>query len=362
MPKNNRLNDTITFLRENKGKLHLSEQDIRLLEHRVEEHDRIGGGASLSLNWSWYESRPGKAARKSIRAYILISIYNGEIVAAGASGLADRLKTKGEDEINRDLSRKIKDFVAAPQIFTRAVEYTLGAAGGGKIRAVARGVLQDTTVPLTMGDVLLGRVAVMLIDMQDNVGGITTKSFDGEDQVQHMAEVLKVAGNLNMRVYEIVIDKDAALKGGKRGKVSTIQALKQHIPESPRCRFMPKPYFNSFQDTPLAAWLKEDKIKTVVVMGYDANLCVKNTIFGTPEDFEVLSGRKRTKSEVEEWRLETPNSELYKEHMIPLIEDKRLRGYLPGLLDKGYIVITSRAIAASGLMTLEEDYGPITGI
>ncbi len=367
MPTENRLKDTIDYITENRATLKLSDLDITRLKEIIAAKDRINNGADLSLNWSWYNSRPSKDLRKNIRANILISIYSDEIKVRDTANLAARLKPLSENDLNNELSKKIKDFTAVPPLAIQAVSYTLNARGHDSTRAEGASTKTDTPVPEYMATLPRGGLAVMLIDMQGDVDSGETvtgnRKYDGKDQIEHMADVLEAAKNLGLRIYEIVIDRDAALKGGAQGKVKTIPRLRAVLEQcsSKQKRFMPKEFYNSFQGTPLNDWLAEDKMTTIVVMGYDANTCVLNTIFGTPEAMETLSGRERTKSEIEQWRKETPNSDLYKDSMIPKIEEKRLRGYMTGLLDRNITVITSRSIAASGRLVLAEDYGVIAG-
>ncbi len=368
MPTTNRLQDTLDYLRSaNQSGLNVSDAEIEALVFATNARDRISGGAILSLNWSWYNSRPATEVRQAIRAFILISIYNGDISAAQAAAEAERIKNFSASKINGDISTRLKNFVAAEQNRAlRAVTYTLAAAGGGEHRAKAHGIISDTTVALEMGKFERGQLAVMLIDMQtpgsvDSGVSVTgNRFFEGQGHIAHMAEVLEVARHLDLITYEIVIDKAAAHNGGVRGTIKTIPTLKRKLEQIRQCNFLPKPFYNSFQDTPLAEWLLRDGIKALVVMGYDANLCVKNTIFGTPQALETIGGRARTASEIVDWRKATPNQQAYTDRMIPQIEEKQLCPYLPGLLDRGFKVLTSRAIAASGTSVLEDDYGPIS--
>ncbi len=366
MPTSGRLKDTLDYLKAEakKRKNWLTAAEINTLDELVGYHDMIDGGNQLSLGWSWNNSRPSKDLRKAIRALVMISIYNGDIKGSGAGTFATTQKNRSDDAIHNDLKKKIKEFIAAPAIWTKAVRYSLKVRGSTSVRATANAEIQDQNVPLTMAKLKEKNphIGVMLIDMQSNsddysLNTITAnKSYDGKSMLEHMVEVLDAAEQLDLIVYDIVIDKDAEV--GKPGKVRTIPPLRRAMPKGSKYKFMPKPSYNSFENTPLAEMLKRDKISTLVVMGFHGNLCVKNTIFGTPEYEKTTGQRAMNPTEKQAWLKQhpAPPTGPWKDHEIPKVSVKGLEGYNPGLLDRGIKVVTSRAILASNGAPLEPDY------
>lgn len=363
MSKANRLKDSIDYLLEqSRTRLNwLSEQEVNLLNSRVLEQDLIQGGNNLSLGWSWYNSRPAKDVRKAIRAYVMISIYNGDINAAGAGGLATQLKNVDETVIHNDLKLKIRDYCAKPTIRTEAVEYSCQTKGGGQRRASATAIgLGDTVTHIMARRKDDPGMAVMLIDMQSDGNVDASREHDGKSVLGHIGDVLDAAKLLNtFVVYDIVVDPS------NKGNVSTILTLKLKMPNETKYRSIVKPSYNSFQNTTLAQMLVIDKIKTVIVMGTDANLCVKNTIFGTPE-YEEATKDKRPMTEKERLEFITLNPQYRDLSVNDFNKAKSLSvtkkvDYLEGLLDRGIRVITSRCILDS-VGVLEQEYAKIAGI
>ena len=91
-------------------------------------------------------------------------------------------------------------------------------------------------------------------------------------------------------------------------------------------------------------------------MGYDANQCIKATVFGVPESsvwVENEGAKPTPKQLLDWWTTNRPGT--------PFVQAEALRGigavthqridYIRGLLDHEITVLTSRAVLASGNRT-----------
>jgi len=167
--------------------------------------------------------------------------------------------------------------------------------------------------------------AVVLIDMQSTSFG--QERYSGGSVGEQQAAVLDAANQLKLDIFEVrIVRKPSEFKYGATDH-PTISSLASHFPTDERLVKLDKPYFSSFQGTGFALELKNRNILATVVMGYDANTCVANTIFGKmPETEATAKGPKA----------------------IP---------YIPGLLERGVRVITARGILASDRITLTAEYG-----
>ena len=177
-------------------------------------------------------------------------------------------------------------------------------------------------------------VGVMVIDMQRvDVG--TEQHVPGRGTVAaNQAAVLQAANGLGLTVFHIRIVRVGYAHGNTNDP--SIAEVVDNLPaaDSGRLVSIDKPYYNSFQGTALAEELAgrsggvqvRPAITTMIVMGFDANTCVKNTIFGTPAADEYTA------------------------------DGKVHRAYLNGLLDRDIQVITSRLVLASGASTLDGHY------
>jgi nicotinamidase-related amidase len=156
-------------------------------------------------------------------------------------------------------------------------------------------------------DELLGtgqRLGLVLIDVQAQHIGLENR-YDGTTTVlENMQAVLARASVSKIPVMEFWM-------GHSDGPSKTIPEIRAMLPARRATRR--KPTHNAFEGTDLDAWLKRERVKYVVIMGYNANQCVGATVFGG-------MGRPTAQG--------TP--------------------YIPGLLDRGYHVLTSRSILASG--------------
>lgn len=161
-------------------------------------------------------------------------------------------------------------------------------------------------------------VGVMVIDMQRvDVG--TEQHVPGLGTVAaNQAAVLQAANGLGLTVFHIRIVRVDFAHGNTNNP--SIAEVVDNLPRADTGRLVSidKPYYNSFQGTTLASDLAaRQALTTMIVMGHHANLCVQNTIFGTPAADEYTAQGK-----------------------VP-------RGYINGLLDRNIQVITSRLVLAS---------------
>jgi hypothetical protein len=221
---------------------------------------------------------------------------------------------------------------------------TCATAGRGGMRAIA----DSTWLCCSLEDVMLEidkngdsrNTGVIVIDMQAKVGhslrdGETV--YNGHSVIDNQASVLEAAVAYGMHVFEIRIAKHLNAKDSDDGPVTRIFHNDPTLPQLAEVMFkvkranfvsIAKPFYNSFQGTTLDEELNERRITQVIVMGFDANLCVRNTIFGTPAATEYT----------EKGKVDVP--------------------YLGGLLDRGIAVFTSRVVlASSNGARLEADYG-----
>lgn len=190
----------------------------------------------------------------------------------------------------------------------------------------------NTSVTDHMGTLNAGRTAVMLIDMQSQGGDPTLadpSSTGGMANYNHRSvhdnqiSVIEAADELGIVLFNVTTGV------GKQ----TLTSLSDHFSGNSQLVVNYRKVSNNAMDATgiqgsTLLELLEEKLgqqapRNIVVMGFDANQCVKGTIFGS---------------------LGVPNL-----HMA----------YKPGLLDLGFTVITSRTILASSHRPLEEEYGPL---
>ena len=99
--------------------------------------------------------------------------------------------------------------------------------------------------------------------------------------LEYQQNVLLMAAHFRMPVFDIVIDKEFA-EGRAVRTIFTVPELTHNYAGS-LVRHVAKPDHPSFTGTDLAERLEADHVNSLVVMGFDANQCVKATIFGGPE-------------------------------------------------------------------------------
>jgi nicotinamidase-related amidase len=173
-----------------------------------------------------------------------------------------------------------------------------------------------------------GSTAVFVIDMQSKEGGTLRDgetAYNDHSVIDNQVSVLEAAAAYGMHVVEIRISTtlNAQSDDGEQTRVlhndPTLPKLATAMKQSKKDKFVSiaKPFYNSFQGTSLEEDLVERGIERVIMMGFDANLCVLNTIFGTPASHAYKK----------EGKVDVP--------------------YLPGLLDRGIDVLTSRVVLAS---------------
>ena len=220
---------------------------------------------------------------------------------------------------------------------------TCTTQGNDGLRAVADSTwlkcsLEDQMLVLhARGDA--GTTGVIVIDMQAKDGHTLRDgetAYNSASVIDNQVSVLEAAAAYGMHVIEIRIATELNKKESDDGPVTrvfhndpTLPALTDVMATVGNAKFVSitKPFYNSFQETVLERELTDRGIQRVIVMGFDANLCVRNTIFGTPA----------TSKYTEKGKVAVP--------------------YERGLLDRGIDVLTSRVVlASSNGARLEADY------
>lgn len=219
---------------------------------------------------------------------------------------------------------------------------TLSRRGLGRVRAVAKSKWLKCSIEDHMHkineDDRANSTCVILIDMQVPTGPTAPAALCYETRynsytvIENQASVLEAGVAYGMHVFEIRIVRkfamtDTHVSGERSFNDPTLPALVEAMrPCAPEKKVeIDKPYFNSFQGTGLEDELRKRGIRLAIVMGYEANTCVRNTIFGTTE--EPAYGP----------------------------EGKYTMPYQPGLLDRGISVLTSRVVLAG--TPLVPEYG-----
>lgn len=284
-----------------------------------------------------HEKDDSATAKKRLEAAVATWILN------------DPKEFGNRDKISSGLCRKLANELRVPtlpreakQSLITAYELTKQTKGGGAVRCKAK----TTSLKCSLEDQMFrlhdegqaDRVGILVIDMQAKPGGKDKVSgadvrYNSNTVTENQASALEAAAAYGMHVFEIRITRVLQGAGVDGSTVyhndPTVPELKSLMPAEGSSRYVAidKPFYNSFQGTSLADELRGRSIGTAIVMGFDANLCVLNTIFGTPE------GAEYTK------------------------EGTQKRDYIDGLLDRDLTVITSRVIlAASAGARLAPDY------
>jgi nicotinamidase-related amidase len=165
------------------------------------------------------------------------------------------------------------------------------------------------------------RLGVILIDVQNRQVANLDQRWNGATTIlENMCLVLDEANRLRIPIMEfwMAMRHDADL-----AKQGTIADLAGKLRERPNVTTEQKPTHNAFEATGLAAWIAGNQLDVCVVMGFNANQCVGATIFG---------GLGRPIAGVGQ-------------------------PYIPGLLDRGVNVLSSRGILASGGEELKASEG-----
>jgi nicotinamidase-related amidase len=394
MPKD-RLRDTLDYLtaRAGAGRLpSVGVRDVADFEKKVRDVDRTNGGNALSLGWSRLDrNRPDENTRHAIRAYLLASIYNNDVTATGAHAEAVRVKTFGTDWLHRKIAKRIRQYLCLDDpINTQAILYRLHKKGSGAERAT--GVCER--LDLRVEDELARRVkqeddvGVVLIDMQSGGDVGQNRQYGGKTILEHQQAVLAIVKECNVVIYDIVIDAKGAdefgkayelkdlgrrekaeilkrqrrLSYGDEAAVQTIAVLRDYFKAGTRVRHIPKPSHPTFTGTLFAEHLETDGIKAVVVMGYDANQCIKATVFGVPSETREEAQREPSAKEVERVMQFHPQLTVQEAQKQATPMKKVTIPYVPGLLDRNITVITSRAVMASSYRALEPEWGIIASL
>src|ERR1700722_8341004 len=392
MPKD-RLTDTFNYLTARAGAGNLpsvGRWDIAEFEQKVRSFDRTNGGNALSLGWSRMDTnRPPENTRHAIRAYLLVSIYSNDVTATGAHAEAVKVKTNGTPWLHRKIAKRIRKFLCLDDpINTQAILYQLGKKGGGDERATGVSKRLD----LRVEDELARRaqrddaIGVVLIDMQSGGDVGQNRHYGGKTILEHQQAVLELVKESKIVIYDIVIDAKGAdefglaynlkdlgsekraailkrqrrLSYGDQAGVQTIAVLRDYFKAGTRVRHIPKPTHPAFTGTLFAEHLKADAIKSVVVMGYDANQCIKATVFGVPSETREEAERMPSGEEVDSVMKRYPTMTVQEAQRQATPTKKVTSPYVAGLLDRNIKVITSRAVMASSYRALEPEWGVIS--
>ncbi len=366
----------------------LTERDVEDFRRLYEQGDRTNAGAALSLNWSWYNTRPAEALRHAIRGYLLASIYNDDLAATATAAEATRVKQQSADWLHRQTAQRISEVLGlSDPVNTRAVAYGLRAAGFGEQRAQA--VCRQGQYPVEQIMENVGRktkAAIVLIDMQAD-GDVGQRRYYGQHTVlEHQQAVLRKAAELKWIVYDIVIDQAGsaewgnayALSGASKerkaeilarqrrdsyaeaARVKTIGVLR-NLYHGARVRHIPKPSHPTFAGTLFAEHLEEDGVKAAIVMGYDANQCVKATVFGVPGETREEAQREPTGAEVEDVMRRFSGLTVQQAQKRATPMRMVTTDYMPGLLDRHVHVITARCVLASSYAPLDPEWAMLAG-
>jgi nicotinamidase-related amidase len=390
MPKD-RLTDTFTYLKAQAVAARLpgvKSSDVDDFERQVRSLDQTNGGNVLSLGWSQLDkNRPSENNRHAIRAYLLVSIYNNNLTTAGAHAEAVRVKTFGAAWLHGEIRQKLREFLCLDDIYTKAVLFQLSKKGRGTQRAVGVSQRLELRVEDELAELTKRKgTGVVLIDMQSGGDVGQNKYYGGKTILEHQQAVLAIVKKYNLVIYDIVIDqrgaaafgnpydlqklgreeKEAAINRqrrfsyGEKANIQTVAILRDYFKAGTQVRHIPKPTHPAFAGTLFAEHLELDGIRRVVVMGYDANQCIKATVFGVPSETRNEAEGEPKGSEVE--AVMKRNSKLTLEGALKLATPmkKVTTSYIPGLLDRKIEVITSRAVMASSCRALESEWGIIS--
>jgi hypothetical protein len=159
-----------------------------------------------------------------------------------------------------------------------------------------------------------------------------------------------------------ILKRQRRLSYGDEAAVQTIAVLRDYFKAGTRVRHIPKPSHPTFTGTLFAEQLEADAIKAVVVMGYDANQCIKATVFGVPSETREEAQREPSAKEVEGVMKLHPKLTVQEAQKQATPMKKVTIPYVPGLLDRNITVITSRAVMASSYRALEPEWGKIASL
>jgi len=177
-----------------------------------------------------------------------------------------------------------------------------------------------------------GWATVLIIDMTEpGIGRVKAgfnNNYDGNTVVHNIITVIKAAKEKKMSFILVNIDPSSAQNDADPKTKPQIDEIEEALDKYPKVVRFAKTFFCCFHDKPrtMATWTnlacrfqKElDKLggeaSHLIVMGYDANTCVKETIFGC--------------------------------HSMILAKESTEDVYTDGLLDRGHVVYSSRGVLA----------------
>jgi hypothetical protein len=366
MPKD-RLTDTFNYLTARAGAGNLPSVgawDVTEFEQKVRSFDRTMGGNALSLGWSRMDvSRPSEGTRHAIRAYLLASIYSNDVTTTGAHAEAVKVKTNGTQWLHRKIAKRIRKFLCLDDpINTQAILYQLGKKGGGEESATGVSKRLD----LRVEDELAKRakredaIGVVLIEMQSGGDVGQNRHCGGNTILEHQQAVLALVKEYNIVIYDIVIDAEGADEFGLAYKLKNLGSEKKAAILKRQRRLSYGDEAGVQTIAVLRDYFKAGSIKSVVVMGYDANQCIKATVFGVPSETREEAEREPTAKEIEAIMERNPGWTLQQAQKQATPTKKVTTPYIPGLLDRNIKVITSRAVMASSYRALESEWGVIS--
>jgi nicotinamidase-related amidase len=385
-----RIEDTFKYLtdRAEAGDLaNVRRNDVADFRQLFDKNDLTNGGAVLSLDWSWYNSRPSESVRHAIRAYLLVSLYTYDVLPSGINAQAILVKQKTALWLHQQISERLEQLLGLRDPANIAsVLYELKARGHDTHRA--QPVCSRLGFPLEASMDLLhksSKTAIVLIDMQ-SASDVGQRRYCGDRTVlEHQVSVLKKAAKLKWIIYDIVIDvADASAWGNPfalkdftpeqklnivreqrkpeyaQGAHTKTIGMLRDLYRGAQVRHIPKPTHPSFYGTLFSEHLEADGVKTVIVMGYDANQCVKATVFGVPSETREEAQREPTAKEVElvmsaDKTLTVQQAQKRATPMKTVVTD-----YIPGLLDRNIAVVTARCVLASGYAPLDAEWSVLS--
>jgi nicotinamidase-related amidase len=359
--------------------------DFRLLFNR---NDLSNGGALLSLDWSWYNSRPSDSVRHAIRAYLLVSLYTYDVLPTAVKTEAASVKLKTAAWLHQQIAERLEQLLGLRDPANIAcVLYELQARGHDTHRALP--TCSRLGLPLEVSMDLLhksSKSAIVLIDMQAT-SDVGQRRYCGDRTVlEHQVAVLKKAAKLKWIIYDIVIDiADASAWGNpfalkdlsSKQKLAIVKeqrkpeyaqgahiktiGLLRDLYRGAQVRHIPKPTHPSFYGTLFREHLEADGVKTVIVMGYDANQCVKATVFGMPSETREEAQREPTAKEVEVEMKRNPALTVQQAQKLATPMRTVVTDYIPGLLDCDIAVVTARCVLASSYAPLDAEWSVLSG-
>jgi len=218
----------------------------------------------------------------------------------------------------------------------RVVRYTnafeLRHRLSGDEGAIADVRLYESTLPDLILKGKKGWATVVIIDMTEpNIGREKAgfnNNYDGNTVVHNIVTAINAAKKMELSFVLVNIDPQSAISKDNPKIKPQIDEIEKALTDYPKVTRFSKTFFCCFHDLPRSmAWkdrecrfqtvldtLGMDQAAHLIVLGYDANTCVKETIFGS--------------------------------HSKIMTPDKTTDVYTDGMLDRGHVVYSSRGVLA----------------